>query len=377
MKQRRRILYGIARNSYRLMEGVLRYAREHNWDLCLDTALTWRIPLRWQGDGIIAQFSQSNPLTEYILSRPEPKVIVERTMPEIPGPRVVHDNTAAGRLAAEHFLERGFEHFAFFFMREMYFNRDQIKGFRERLAENGIKPFICSPPESSETSPDPAAWLATTLPKLPRPLALFAADDVLAVDIVNIAGESGLNVPHDIAVLGTPDIAEIVEHAPVPVSSVTMDEEGLTYRACQMLDRLLDGNEPPAMTTVPPRGVTARASTMTTAFSNPLVRDAISFIDSHYRDPVGVQEIAAALGIDRRRLSTIFKSVTGRTPHAAPANRRLARAQELLRTTDWPLPRIAAAAGFSTHQYLCRAFRRACGCSPTEFRQRSLTNSQT
>ena len=115
--KKRRILYGVARNTYQRLEGALRYAHEHNWDLCVDSALTWHIPLRWSGDGIIALLAEDNPMTEYVLNRPEPKVLVERMMLDVPGPRIVHDNIIAGRLAAEHFLDKGFKHFAFINLR--------------------------------------------------------------------------------------------------------------------------------------------------------------------------------------------------------------------------------------------------------------------
>jgi LacI family transcriptional regulator len=368
--KKRRILYGVARNTYQRLEGALQYAHDHNWDLCVDTALTWHIPLRWQGDGILAYPAESNSLTDYVLSRPEPKVLVERLLPEMAGPRVVHDNIAAGTLAAEHFISKGFCNFAFVSLREMYFNNDQINGFKSRIEEAGHTASICTYPTDGNTpQPDQENWLRQILKKLPRPLALFAADDVLAVDIVHISRECGLRVPDDIAVLGTPNIPEIVERAPVPVSSVIMDEAGLIYRACALLDDILDGKQnPDNFTLVPPLGLAARASTDTSVFSNPLVRDGLAYIRDHCHEPIGVQEVADALNVDRRILSTVFKNVTGQTPHQAISAKRLEQVKYLLTTTDWPLPRIAATTGFTTHQYLCRFFKNATGISPSSYR---------
>ncbi len=372
---RRRILYGVARNTYQRLEGALRYAHDHNWDLCVDTALTWHIPLRWNGDGIIALLAESNPITEYVLGRPEPKVFVEQMMPEILGPRVVHDNVKAGQLAAEHFIERGFRNFAFFSLREMYFNSDQIKGFTERLATDGHTAHICSFSQYSDNQdylPDQESWLRDTLQRLPLPLALFAADDVLAVDIIHIAMECGLRIPDNIAVLGTPDISEIVERSPVPVSSVAMDEEGIIYRACALLDDILDGKPPldnPLL--VNPLGVTARASTQITAFSDPLVQACLAYIQEHYHEPIGVQELAMAINVDRRQLSKVFRRTTGHTPHDALCARRLERIKELLTTTSWTLPHIAEHTGFTTHQYLCRFFKKHTGLAPSAYRPKS------
>ena len=49
----------------------------------------------------------------------------------------------------------------------------------------------------------------------------------------------------------------------------------------------------------------------------------------------------------------------------------LARASELLVTTDMPVSEIAQSVGYADPFYFSRQFRSVRGCSPTRFRERS------
>lgn len=367
--KKRRILYGISRNSYQRLEGALQYAREHNWTLCLDTALTWTIPMRWQGDGIIALLDEGSELTDYVLRRPEPKVFIENTLNKASEPCVMNDNRQAGRMAAEYFIGHGFNNYAFVKLRDMYFNYDQISGFRDTLTEQGYTCHTHAFSDPANKSKNPETWLRNILRKLPKPMAIFAADDILATDMVQLALEMNIRVPQDVAVLGTPNIKEIVTASSVQVSSIEMDEAGLVYRACELLDAILDGAQPPKEPIlVPPHGIIERASTNIVVFGDRLVREAINIMRSRLSQQIGIEQIAAELNIDRRQLAVAFRKTLNLSPHEVLREQRLRKVKELLLSTDLTLPVIAKRTGFNTHQYLCRFFKTATGQTPSAFR---------
>lgn len=369
-KKRRLILYGITQNTYHCMDAALHYARTHHWTLCLDAALTWTIPLRWRGDGIIAFLSEGSALTDYVLSRPEPKVFITSAMPQVRGPRVIHDNRLAGHLAAEYFMGLGFSHYAFVKLRDMHFNAGQITGFRETLEKRGFTCQILEFTSPANRCKKPETWLRHLLHDLPKPVAIFAADDVLATDLVHVALEAGIRVPDDVAILGTPNIPEIVTASPVPVSSVEMDEEGVIFRACELLDAILDGERPPGQPIcVPPRGIVERASTNVVVFGDRLVREAMEMMRTQIDRPIGIEQIADDLGVDRRQLSAAFRRSVGHSPHEVLLAERLRKVKELLTETPLTLPDIARQTGFTTHQYLCRFFREATNMTPSAYRR--------
>ncbi len=72
-------------------------------------------------------------------------------------------------------------------------------------------------------------------------------------------------------------------------------------------------------------------------------------------------------------LSRRFRTVTGRSFSEYLRDLRLRKAEKMLTEDDMTVTAIAAAAGYSSYMYFARVFRKAVGCTPTEFRKRHLT----
>lgn len=102
---------------------------------------------------------------------------------------------------------------------------------------------------------------------------------------------------------------------------------------------------------------------------DPQLAKAIARIESEAFGPVDVTAIADDLGLGYSTFRRRFKAVTGTSPKAYVLDVRIARAQELLATTDEPIAAIAAAVGFDDPYYFSRLFRDRQGRSPTEFRR--------
>jgi|SRR6185436_4146628 len=85
---------------------------------------------------------------------------------------------------------------------------------------------------------------------------------------------------------------------------------------------------------------------------------------------VRASELALRMNVTQARLAREFHASVGICVKDYFTARQIERAQELLRTTDRGTARIAADAGFGTVRSFFRAFRRATGLSPTEYRQK-------
>ena len=85
----------------------------------------------------------------------------------------------------------------------------------------------------------------------------------------------------------------------------------------------------------------------------------------------GVAELAALCGISQRHLHRQFIALTGKTISAYIETYRIEQAKLLLADADVPMKQVAEQAGFSHGNSFARAFRRATGLSPREYRQRS------
>lgn len=82
-----------------------------------------------------------------------------------------------------------------------------------------------------------------------------------------------------------------------------------------------------------------------------------------------VSELAQLLGLTRERLSREFFAYGGVSLSVYLKRRQLRRAQKLLATTGLSTAKIAYACGFGTRRTLYRAFRRATGLSPDQYRR--------
>lgn len=91
----------------------------------------------------------------------------------------------------------------------------------------------------------------------------------------------------------------------------------------------------------------------------------------HLRDGQGVSlaEMAAAARLERRTFLRRFVTATGRTPIDYCREVRMARARELLAAGNLPIKSIAESLGYGDVSAFARAFRRANGRPPGEYRR--------
>ena len=90
--------------------------------------------------------------------------------------------------------------------------------------------------------------------------------------------------------------------------------------------------------------------------------------DARYRDPLDVPTLARAAHLSPAHFSREFRRTFGETPHRYLLTRRLERAAELLRNTDYSVAEICLAVGLSSVGSFTTSFGRAFGLSPTAYR---------
>jgi AraC family transcriptional regulator len=100
------------------------------------------------------------------------------------------------------------------------------------------------------------------------------------------------------------------------------------------------------------------------------LRRAEDLLTARLDGAVGLAEIAAELGLSPWHFCRAFRESTGDPPHRWLARRRIAAAQAMLRDPGRSVTDIALAVGFGGTTQFARAFRRATGLAPTEYRRR-------
>lgn len=361
----------------RVHTGIHAYDRRHgSWQLFVDARgleEELRVPQGWQGDGIIARIGTAE-MAEDLAALHIPVVNVSGI--ELPGaafPRVTTDLVASGRLAARHFLDRGYRHCAYFSLLGLSYVARHEQAFADAaraaggdFASHAVKPSAGADPDWNLDLAQLGDWLAG----LSKPVGILAWNASSAREIIYACQVRGLLVPEEVAVLSGSDDELLCEILQVPISGIRVPSEQIGFEAAGMLDHLMRRRRTPRKEIlIAPQGVVSRQSTDTLAISDKALAKAVSFIRENAAGPTHVADVARQAGVSRRVLERRFADALNRSPAGEIRRVRLERAKRLLAETNMPIPDVAEAAGLKSPEYLVYVFHKEVGMTPRKFRQ--------
>ena len=100
------------------------------------------------------------------------------------------------------------------------------------------------------------------------------------------------------------------------------------------------------------------------------LRRARDLADRNYAEPLDLDALAAAAGVSKYHFLRCFAAAYGRTPGAYLAERRIERAQDLLRATNLTVTEVCMLVGYSSLGSFSSTFRRLVGVSPSAYQAR-------
>jgi LacI family transcriptional regulator len=189
-----------------------------------------------------------------------PAVFVDRRADELPFSSVSIDDVAGGRLAARHLLDLGRRRLAFVGgPATLHQVADRLAGARSAVAEvPGASLEVVETTALTVDEGRAAGAVLAARPAASRPDAIFAANDLLGVGVLQAAVMLGeLRVPQDLALIGYDDIA-FAAATVVPLSSVRQPSRLIGRTGVDLL--LRDPESPPEQIEFQPELV-VRAST--------------------------------------------------------------------------------------------------------------------
>lgn len=316
---------------------------------------------RVEVDGIVAQLNSEDQLARMQRLR-RPFVNVSNLLPQ-GGPRVVSDDVAVGRMAAEHLWESGLRHFAFCGIKGHRYSQERWLGFSAYVRGMG-----CSVEQFHHGS----AGLNIPFARLPRPVGILAANDRIAFRILHFARLAGRQVPDDVAVIGVDNDVVQAEMLQTPLTSVQPDCRQIGWAALALLDEAMGtgaGLRKRVYERVPPLHVVARGSTDLLFIDDAEIRRALRFMRAHFGRIKGVQAIIAELPMSRRTFEIRFQEAVGRSPHQELARLRWQHARTRLQNTKLTLQEIGEECGFQNMKDFSAFFSRHEGVSPGRFRK--------
>lgn len=373
-----------------LIEGISRFALECNdWHIHFEDRGLLEEPSgwlrRWQGDGILARTAL--PSLARLLKRKKCPIVELHGFGKYGENTTLYSevqicDTSIGKLAADHFWERGFRNTGFYSGGSAWWSRTRTKVFAERLRSRGIRCDIYAGDFESPPTQHPV-WenkyekkLEKWLLSLPKPIGIWAITDSHAVRLIEACQDLGFRVPEDVAVLGTSNDEMTCNLITPALSSINVNSVLIGYEAAKRLAVKMDGRSPKEpVIDIPPLGVVTRQSTDIVAVPDQDVANAVQLIREQAFQGISVDRIVKTLGLSRRTLERNFYKYFGRTPHEEIVRVRIERAKKLLSETNLSVTGIARNTGFTNREYFIRAFGRETGMTPSAFRQGATSST--
>ncbi len=101
-----------------------------------------------------------------------------------------------------------------------------------------------------------------------------------------------------------------------------------------------------------------------------LIEQALQYIEEHYGENIMLDDIASYLEVSSFYLSKLFKKATGRNFTDLLAEKRVEKAKTLLRS-QMSVKEITFAVGFNSQNYFTKVFKKYCGITPTEYKNKT------
>lgn len=255
---------------------------------------------------------------------------------------VRNDDEDIGRLGARHLRSLG-RFRAFGFVRSFprtYWSLLREKGFRAELARTGESGAFLKMTAAAR-EPEGHRTLVAWLRSLPKPAAVMASYDELAVGVLDACREAGIDVPRQLAVLGVDNDALLCDFSTPPLSSIYPNHLREGEIAAEELERLMSAPKRRTrgmrLAVCREKTVVERESTAAVAPVAHLVEEALRFIRRNAERDLRVEDVVRHLHVSRR---------------------------------------LAAACGYDNLQHLANAFRRKYGKTMTAYRNGPETRAK-
>lgn len=333
------------------------------------TAATIRSAKSEGFDGLIVNHAGNETMARELRKIPLPVSAIDLHDPIIRKRRtgiafVGHQNREVGVLGARKFLSLGkFRSFVFVAHPDRPdWSEERRRGFSQELKKHGITPLVLREPD-----------FPVRLRELPRPVALMAAWDYKAVEVMESCREAGLRIPEDIAVIGVDADPLLCGFTNPPLTSIAPDFERLGYLAAAALDAMMSGRKLDQANHVVcrPKGVVERESTRFLPPAEALLRRAMEIIARDAVKGLTSRDLALRLGVSQQLLALRFRQFEKKSVRESIIGAKLDRVRETLRQTDRNFATVARDCGFNSANRLAHLFKERYGESLGEYARRS------
>lgn len=234
--------------------GIQDVTRQHGYDLIMyntdgDIELERKCLVSAQGrvDGVIAVLFRLTNADLLPLAEAGMAVVRMAGLGEavVPIDHLDVDNEAAAQAAVSYLIDRGHRRIGMIAGQEgTPPHLSRIAGYRRALSEHRLPLDEILIQDGDFNEDGGYRGMQRLLMLQPRPTAVFAANDLMAIGALKAIREAGLRMPDDMAVVGFDDIPAANQVSP-RLTTIAQFQERLGRRAAEMLFERLSGTVPP------------------------------------------------------------------------------------------------------------------------------------
>ena len=290
---------------------------------------------------------------------------------------IVQDTVPTGKAAACELMLTDYRHFAFVpFAGKWWWNEGRERGFSEALALNGFSYRSFSTRAADPHTRGYQRDLRRFLDALPKPCAVFAANDKVSEQVLLVAKSLGLSVPGDLAIVGADDYTPISEHTLPKLSSIQPDHHRAGELAVLMLAAILrDGRRfrGPRIRHYSSEQVIRRESSR--VYKVPPDRETLAALDLIRKDACNglkAETVIRTYSCSRGPAARRFRAATGHSIQEEIHAVQLERAKALLADFGLQMKFITALCGFTNQNSLGKFFLRETGMTMSEWRRKHV-----
>lgn len=186
-----------------------------------------------------------------VLERHRNVIVLDEDVPGPDLPRIFVENEKGGYLAARHLIEAGHRRIAFVAgPAGMMSVRERLAGFNRAMIEASLPVLPDWTMRGEYSRHFGAATARHLLNAAERPTAVFAASDYVAIGMLDVFRDAGLDVPRDISIIGFDDMPFVDLVSPA-LTTIRQPIAEMGRLAFSLLLDLLDGRKAPPLTRLP------------------------------------------------------------------------------------------------------------------------------
>lgn len=360
----------------KLLRGLVRYSKENGpWlfyrmssyyaDLLgKDGLLEWA--RTWQADAIIGQWKRDD--VNFLKELEIPVVLQNYHHRSTIFSNLTGDYEGTGAMAANFFIKKMYNNFAFFGINGLVWSDERREGFKKEVEKHsGDLYYMEFDIYSTVNRTAVSDWLKA----LPKPVALFCCDDAHALFISETCKINGIQIPEEISLLGVDNDDLMCSISDPPISSIVLDVEEGGYMIGKKIHSRITGELTENFNVViEPTRIELRQSTERININDSNVLRVITYIENNFSKDIRIDSILDDVPLSRRSLEVRFKRETGTTIYQYILRCRCEHLAYMLVTTNRPIIDIAYDAGFTDYNNIARVFKKIYGCSPVEYRSK-------